>query len=194
MKFSTREMTYIGLFVALAITCAFLTRFMSSMLVPFSFLPFIAVLSGAILGKRLGAIAMAIYVVMGLVGIPVFAGDPPFGGLVYIFKPTFGFLLGFIAAAYVTGWVLEKGSSFSQYIMATLAGAIVTYIIALPYLWAIVNLYLGSPMGVLAVLKVGFFPFILLDIAKAIVASIIAHRVILRLPQFKQSKKLTLDR
>src|SRR5690606_835988 len=140
MKLNTRELTHVALFVALAIICAFLTRFMSSMLVPFSFLPFIAVLAGAILVKRLGALAMAIYVVMGLIGIPVFAGDPPFGGLIYLIKPTFGFLLGFIAAAAVTGWLLERGNAFSHYLQATIVGVLITYVIGLPYLWAIINL------------------------------------------------------
>lgn len=189
MKLTTRELTHVALFVALAIICAFLTRFMAYMLVPFSFLPFIAVLAGAILGKRLGALAMAIYVVMGLIGIPVFAGDPPFGGLVYLVKPTFGFILGFVVAAYVTGWLLEKGNSFLGYLKATIVGVISTYVIGLPYLWAIINLYLGSSMNVLEVLKVGFFPFILLDLAKALLAAIIAQRVALRLPQFNPLKK-----
>lgn len=185
-----RELTLVALFVALAVICAFLTRFMSYMLVPFSFLPFIAVLAGAILGKHLGALAMAVYVIMGLIGIPVFAGDPPFGGFVYLVKPTFGFILGFVAAAYVTGWVLEKGNSFAKYIQATLTGIIVTYVIGLPYLWAIINLYIGNSMDVLGVLKVGFFPFILLDILKAIVASIIAHRIAHRLPRFNHANRV----
>ncbi|GAB7389304.1 biotin transporter BioY [Bacillaceae bacterium] len=181
MHGKTREITYVSLFVAFAVICAMLLRFGSN-IVPFSLLPFVAVLAGAMLGKRLGAYALGAYVLLGLIGVPVFAQEP-YGGIFYIFQPTFGFLLGFVAAAFVTGWILEKGRSLGRYIAATLAGIAVTYLIGLPYLWGILNLYLGKTMGIVDVLKIGFLPFIALDIVKAVVAAVVAKKVASHLPQ-----------
>ena len=60
------------------------------------------------LGSRLGALSQLVYVVLGLIGIPVFTAG---GGISYIFKPTFGYLLGYIIGAYVIGKIAESVKS-----------------------------------------------------------------------------------
>jgi biotin transport system substrate-specific component len=171
-----------AMFAALAVVAALLFRFLGGMVVPFSLIPFVAVLAGAMLGGGMGAMSMLVYVLMGLMGLPVFE-KPPFGGPAYVLQPTFGFLLGFIAGAYVTGKLLPAGgeAGLLRYIAASLAGVAVIYLVGLPYLYTILNFYLGKTFSVLAVLKIGFIPFIGADIVKAIVASALARAVVKRM-------------
>ena len=89
---------------------------------------FFVLLAGILLGSKLGGLAVLLYVVIGLLGIPIFAAG---GGLAYIVRPSFGYLLGFIAGAYFTGLVIEKTSfsSLKKYALAVFLGLLVTYII-----------------------------------------------------------------
>ncbi|MEG0250899.1 MAG: biotin transporter BioY [Peptostreptococcus sp.] len=99
-------------------------------------------LTAMLLGSKRGLISLSIYVLTGLVGFPVFAAG---GGITYLLKPTFGYLLGFIVAAYITGYLVEKNNAdnFLKYFMAGLAGFIVIYFIGFSYKYFILNFYLG---------------------------------------------------
>ena len=103
-RFSARDITMTAVFAALAVVAAILVRYAGS-IVPFSLMPFVVMLAGGVLGARLGAMSMVVYIMLGLVGVPVFA-SPPFGGPAYVLQPTFGFLPGFVAAAYVISLLL----------------------------------------------------------------------------------------
>lgn len=181
-RFSTRDITYTAMFTALAIISAIIVRLgTGTMLVPFSLLPMIAILSGMLLGPKLGAMSMLIYVLLGLLGLPVFA-SPPYGGPAYILKPTFGFLLGFIFSSWIAGKILEKNKSSSNYyFLASFTGIGVIYLIGLPYLYLILNFYLGKSTDINSALRLGFFPFIIPDIIKSIISSIFARIIIVRL-------------
>lgn len=76
--------------------------------VPITLQPFAVLLIGAALGSRRGALAVAAYLVEGLAGLPVFAA-PPYAGAAYFAGPTAGYLLGFLAAAYIVGRLAERG-------------------------------------------------------------------------------------
>jgi biotin transport system substrate-specific component len=108
-RIRVQEMTRIALFTAMAAAAAVLARFGSS-IVPFSLVPFVVFLAGATLGPRSGAYSMLMYMCLGLAGLPVFA-SPPYGGFSYVVTPSFGFIPGFMLAAYVIGKVLEKAAS-----------------------------------------------------------------------------------
>jgi len=177
-KLGTRDIVLVGLFTGLTCIVALILKWGGDILVPFSLLPLMSLLAGAFLGGRLGAISMLVYVLMGLVGIPVFS-KPPFGGPMYLLQPTFGFILGFIAAAYLTGKIIEQGSapSLTRYGLAMFVGVMVIYIVGLPYMWVVVNFFLGKAMSAAAVIKVGFLPFISLDLIKAGFGAVLAHMV-----------------
>lgn len=181
-KITTRDMVLAAMFAALAAVAALLVQFGSG-LVPFSLVPFVVLLAGGVLGARLGALSMAVYVFMGLVGLPVFE-KPPFGGPAYVLQPTFGFLIGYIAAAYVAGWIsgterLEAGPV--RYVLGMVTGVVVLYLLGLPYLYVIANFYLGKTLTVPQVLAVGFLPFIGMDLVKAVVAAFLARAIRRRL-------------
>lgn len=175
MKLSVREMVIISMFAALACAGGLLLRFAGKGVVPYSILPFVVLLSGMVLGGRLGAMSMLVYVALGLAGVPVFS-SMPYGGLAYLVKPTAGFLFGFIAGALVTGAIVKrfKISGFFGYLLSSFAGVAVIYLIGLPYFYIISNFFVGNPYDMAKILNVAFKPFIALDLLKGAIAAGIA--------------------
>jgi biotin transport system substrate-specific component len=176
MKLTTRDMILTGLFAALTSVGAYIT-------IPLPYIPltlqvFFCILAGVILGSKLGMLSQLVYAVIGLLGVPVFAGGQ--GGITYIFKPSFGFIIGFIVAAYVIGKIAEsyKSINFLNIFLALMTGIIVIYIFGVSYMLLIVNLYVGKVMTLSSAIKAGFTPFILADIVKAILASFLAVQII----------------
>jgi biotin transport system substrate-specific component len=152
--------------------------------VPFSLQPFIAMLAGAILGSKRGAISMIVYTVMGVVGLPVFAGGT--GGLGKITSPTFGYILGFILCAYAVGLVIELFGKNPKtrvigYVLAPFIGLAIDYIVGVPYLFMIFNTVMGKSISFYVALTYGFFPYILLDLIKAGIVVFLAMTLLPRL-------------
>jgi biotin transport system substrate-specific component len=110
MKISIKDMALISLFTGLTAIGAFISLPIGP--VPITMQTLFVLLGGIILGPKLGALSQIIYIILGLVGVPIFAGFS--GGLQTILKPSFGFLLGFIFAAYVVGKILEDNSQFKK--------------------------------------------------------------------------------
>lgn len=175
---NTRNLAMTAVFAALACLAGMALRWVSPALVPFSILPLIVYLSGIILGARYGALAMFVYIILGLLGLPVLA-SAPFGGLGYVLKPTFGFLIGYIATAYVIGLIYKPGSLWRA-ALGVFVGIAVLYLIGLAYLYGILNWYLHKPTGIAAVLAIGFFPFISFDLIKGAIAVIVGNEVVRR--------------
>ncbi|MCL5781615.1 MAG: biotin transporter BioY [Firmicutes bacterium] len=191
MKFTSREIALAGLMAAIMVVVTMITRIpFVHAVVPFSLQPLVAVLAGVLLGARIGALSMVVYLLLGLVGLPVFATQP-FGGPAYVLKPTFGFLLGQVLAAYVAGKILagNKNWSFVNYLLASLAGMAVIYLVGLPYIYGILNLYVGKAVSVMGVLKIGFLPFVLWDVLKAVMVAVLARTIHLRLPELPAAAK-----
>jgi len=122
---------------------------------------------GMAYGWRLGAATLALYLLEGAVGLPVFAGTPEKGiGLVYMMGPTGGYLLGFFLAACVCGWLAERGwdRSVTTTALAMLIGNVIIYLPGL--------LWLGSLLGWdKPILEWGLTPFILGDAFKLALAA-----------------------
>ena len=171
-----RKLSMTAAIAALTCLAGMLLRWVSPVLVPFSILPVMVLLSGIVLGAEYGALAMTVYVILGLFGLPVFAA-PPFGGLAYLAKPTFGFLLGYIGAAYVVGKLYRPQKLWSA-IFAVSGGLVVLYLLGLSYLYAILHWVLQKPANLSLVLTLGFFPYILSDVIKAGVAAWVGNEVV----------------
>ena len=105
----------------------------------------IAIFAGALLGPRLGTASMVIYVLLGLIGVPIFASG---GGIEYLFKPVFGFIIGYIIAAYLVGKILSGKVSSLNIIFATLMGIVTVHFFGVTYL-VIDMLISGSPINVI---------------------------------------------
>lgn len=143
----TRNMILCAMFTVLVAVGAFIK-------VPVPFVPFtlqflFTTLAGIFLGARLGAMSVALYVVLGLLGLPVFASG---GGIGYIFQPTFGYLIGFIIGTYVTGMIVQKeeNPSRKRILVACLLGLGIIYICGTAYYWIIMTFYLKTDMGIWA--------------------------------------------
>ena len=175
MKLSTRELMLVPLFTALMIAGAFVR-------IPFPLLPvtlqaFICALAGLIIGPRLGALSMAVYALLGLTGVPVFAEG---GGLQYIFNKTFGFILGFIAGAYIIGVLAQKMKKLSKAasLLAVMTGLIVIYAVGVTYMLLIIRFYLGNTqIGVLYVLSANI-PYFVKDMVLFTVAALAATTIL----------------
>ncbi len=141
--------------------------------IPLSFTPvpitgqtFGVLLSGALLGRRYGTVVVMAYVLEGIVGLPVFAGWR--GGIASLFGPTVGYIVGFVPAAFVAGWLMELGwgHSFAKALAGLLVANAVIYAFGLPWLAFFV--------GIGKTLAMGLLPFVLGDLLKATVAASIA--------------------
>ncbi|GAE30329.1 biotin transporter BioY [Halalkalibacter hemicellulosilyticus] len=138
--FQTRQIVYVALFAALMTIGANVTSFLVIGSVPITLQPFFAMLAGALLGKRLGSISMIVYIVVGLVGFPVFAQFR--GGFSTFVSPTFGFLLSFIILAFVAGWIIEKSKekNISTFFIACFVGLLINYLLGTNYMYVNLNL------------------------------------------------------
>ncbi|KAA0550376.1 biotin transporter BioY [Bacillus sp. BGMRC 2118] len=147
-RFRTVDLTFVSLFVALMAVGANITSmapFLRIGDVPITLQTFFCVLAGAVLGSRLGALSMIVYTLLGLVGAPVFAQFS--GGPSIILSPTFGFILSFTAAAYVTGKIVEKRHTVRAFFVASIAGLLVNYLVGTNIMYLAYKLWAAAPEG-----------------------------------------------
>lgn len=180
MKLSTRDLIITALFTSLTAVGGFISIPLGP--IPITLQTLFVVLSGLILGAKLGALSQITYVILGLIGLPVFSGGS--GGLSSVISPTFGFLMSFIVAAYVIGKLTEKNKSLSKIIYSVILGSIVIYAIGVPYFYFIFTNYLGKNINFYSALKYACIPFIPGDVIKAIIAIILAKQLIPRLSKY----------
>ncbi len=145
---AVREMAYCGLFTALIASGAFIK--VSIPVEPFpmhiTLQFFFVLLAGFLLGSRRGAFCAGVYLLIGLAGMPVFAAG---GGPAYLVRPTFGFLLGFVFAAAVTGWLSEKKKrrNMAWNLFSAFCGMMAYYLSGIIYFYMISNYVIHMPVG-----------------------------------------------
>ena len=128
-------------------------------------------MAGILLGAGYGALSQGVYVLIGLVGVPIFALG---GGFSYVLQPTFGFLLGLIPSAYVIGKLAKRPLTFWETALAMLAGLAVLYAIGVPYMALIANAYLGKGLTFWQVIKNGMLIYLPGDLLKIALGSFCA--------------------
>jgi biotin transport system substrate-specific component len=124
------------------------------------------ILVGLSLGAVRGGLSMVLYAVLGVVGLPVFSDTS--SGWSVIAGPTGGYIIGFIFAAVLTGWLAQRtwDRKWLSAFVSTLAGTVVTFAIGLPWLAAYLGA-VGAPNDLQSVLIAGFYPFIIGGLIKA---------------------------
>lgn len=169
---STRLLVLAALFAALTGVLAYVRVPLPFSPVPITGQTFGLMLAGLLLGARWGAVSQAVYVMLGAVGLPIYAGGQ--AGLGVLFGPTGGYLFGHILGAYVVGFVAVNaiGSRFNRFLAASAAGGIVAV-----YALGIPQLAIVTGMGWREALVAGGVPFLLGDGVKALAAAAIAARV-----------------
>jgi biotin transport system substrate-specific component len=147
-----------------------LVAIMAQVRIPLPFTPvpitgqtFAVLLVGAALGSRRGLASLGVYLLLGALGLPFFAGGT--GGIVHLFGPTAGYLFGFLASAWVVGRMADKGLErrFGPALLVFLAGTAVIYLFGLTWL--------GFYIGFQKVLAAGLFPFLIGDVIKLAAAA-----------------------
>jgi biotin transport system substrate-specific component len=137
--------------------------------VPFTLTPLVVMLTGAALGSRLGFLTQALYLLAGAAGLQVFAPSPTLPpGPLRLVGPTAGYLWAYPVAAFLTGWLAERGwdRNYWTSLASMLAGLAIVFIGGVSWLAGLT----GSLSGAIAS---GFAPFILPDIIKVSVAALI---------------------
>lgn len=170
MKLSTRALIQCSMFAAL-------TAVLSQIAIPLPFTPVpinlatLAVLaSGAILGAKSGAISQIVYMILGACGIPVFAQMT--AGIGIILGPTGGYIIGYVAAAFVAGFITDRyNTSFIAYPVAIMLGTMSCYAFGTVWFMAVTgNSFVPS-------LIMCVIPFIPGDVLKIIATSLLASRL-----------------
>lgn len=157
-------------FVAFLVMSATLTRiYLPDNPVPITLQTLVVVLTGGLMGWRWGIGAVGGYYLLGLTGLGVFAGGN--GGLAYAGGATGGYLIGFVLAAGLVGFLSQAGVKRWQSLWAVLVGSFAVYLPAL--VWASVWAIGAENMLSADVLNWGFYPFIVGDVLKVVVAALI---------------------
>ena len=159
-RITTRQLTMTALFVALIAVGAFIR-------VPLPNCPFtLQILFTTLAG-----------IVLGLIGVPIFTSG---GGPGYILQPTFGYLIGFMVGAYAVGRIAESMEklSFKRLLAGSILNLFIVYGLGMIYLYFIMNLYLGKPIGVEAVIITCFLIPVGPDIFLCAVAASLGKRIV----------------
>ncbi|ASI98691.1 biotin transporter BioY [Thermococcus celer] len=164
---NARDVAFAGLFAALTAVGAQISIPIGP--VPVTLQVFFVLLSGLLLGARLGFLSQLAYVLTGALGIPVFANFH--GGLAAIYGPTGGYILAFPLAALLAGYLSERYRSLTGMAIGSLVGIAVVYLLG----WLRLGLFLGGDFHKAFLL--GVAPFVPVDLVKAALAVLTAYRV-----------------
>ena len=139
--------------------------------VPMTMQTFVVVLMGATFGWKIGVTTISLYLLEGIIGFPVFAGTPEKGlGLIYFMGPTMGYLIGFLFAAFLAGYLNLKTNIFLIFLKLILSVSII-YILGI--------LWLGHLIGWdKPLLELGLMPFLLAELFKISLLTIITKKLI----------------
>ncbi|TYZ21681.1 biotin transporter BioY [Selenomonas ruminis] len=146
-KLKLRESILCALFIALITVGTFVRIPVGTDVYTLQFL--FTLLAGLMLGARLGALAVAAYIALGLIGVPVFASG---GGPAYVLQPTFGYLLGFVLQAWFCGRFSRKvqAVSFRSLLAVNFGGMVIVYIIGISWFYLFSNYVVSAPIALWA--------------------------------------------
>lgn len=173
-KHAIQPMILTALFAALTAVGAFVR--VGAPPIVFTLQTFFTAMAGLLLGARRAAASQAVYVLLGLVGLPIFTEG---GGLMYVARPTFGFLLGLIPMAFVIGLLTKGECGVGRLLAALTAGLAALYAIGLPYLY----FALGGAWTVGQTLVSGCLVFLPFDLLKLACAALLGARLRRQLPR-----------
>lgn len=177
-RHAARDLTICGLFAALIAAGAFIKITIPVQPFPMHFTLqwFFVLMAGFLLGSRLAFSSVLAYLIVGLVGVPVFAAG---GGPAYLIRPTFGFLLGFAFAAWAIGWLCEimKPTKLWTMMVPATVGLLIYYLMGAVYFYFISNYVISMPVG----WKVVLINCCLITIGEDFVLCLLAAMVAVRL-------------
>lgn len=162
------DMVLVSLFVAVMIICAQIAVPVG--MVPFTMQTMSVLVAAALLGCKRGLTSIAVYILLGAIGLPVFAGFK--GGVGVLAGPTGGYIVGFLFVGLIVGLVVEKfGRKFSVLILSMSAGVLLCYVFGT--LWFAVS----TGTDFLSALMVCVVPYVVTDVLKIVVSALLASRL-----------------
>lgn len=173
-KTNVREMALIALMAA--VTCIMGPLSIPIGIVPISLTNLAVYLAIYVLGWKRGTMSYIVYLLIGLVGVPVFSGFS--GGVGKLFGPTGGYLIGFIFMALICGWAIDR---FSCKLIPSFIGMVLGTIVC--YAFGTAWLAYQASMSFYAALAAGVLPFIPGDLAKMVIAAVVGPQIRRRLAQ-----------
>ncbi len=166
------DLAYIAMFTALIAICSWISI---PLYVPITMQTFAVFAAIGFLGLKRGTIAVSVYILLGLVGVPVFAGFK--GGIGALAGPTGGYIIGFLFTAVVSGLIIKKwGNKPFVLAAAFAAGLIICYVFGTVWFVAVYSSS-AEKIGFYAALLKCVFPFILPDAVKISLAVLVVNRV-----------------
>lgn len=170
----TKDLVYCGMFTVLIAVGAFIK--IPIPVVPFTLHFLFTTMAGLLLGSRRGAISVGIYTLLGLVGLPIFSEG---GGIWYVMKPSFGYILGFIVGTFVAGLIIEKSNKLTipRYLLANFSGLAIVYAMGMVYYYIISNFVIDSPIGLWPLFLYCFLLAVPGDICICIVTAFLAKQL-----------------
>lgn len=168
-------LTLSALFCTLICISSFIRIPMPNMM-PVTLQTFFVLLTGLVLPLKASTLAILTYIALGLIGLPIFSGG---GGLGYILMPNFGFIIGFFIATVIISVVTQKlkYSKLWQYIVISLLGITVIYIIGVLYFVFIINIHNNNDYSWVWFIQTIFLPFLPKEIICTILASLSAYKI-----------------
>ena len=145
--------------------------------VPFTLQTLFVLLAGALLGGIEGFLVVIVYILMGLIGVPVFAGWA--GGVESVLRPSFGFTIGFAFGALFTGLIIGKreNPSIIRIIVALLVGTVIIYVFGISYYFILKIFYIGGDINVWNIFLTFWIMFIPTDILKGAIVVLVTKKV-----------------
>ena len=169
-KFAPMDVVFPAMFAALIAVCSWISLPIGP--VPFTLQTFAVCLCAGLLGTQLAMYSVLVYIVLGAIGVPVFAGFS--SGLT---GSASGYIIGFLFTALIVGLITEKfGRSFVVLTLSMVLGIAVCYVFGTVWFIAVYTRTTG-PVGIMAALGWCVFPFILPDLAKIVLASVLVNRL-----------------
>lgn len=171
-KKKTFHMVYIALFAVIMAVCAWIVI---PMAVPFTLQTFGVFLAVGVLGGKKGTIAVFLYLLLGLLGLPVFSGFT--GGVGVLFGPTGGYLIGFLAAALLM-WAIEGmfGKGKKVFFLSMLMGLLCCYLVGTLWVVFLFGNSIGAS-GVAGALLYCVVPYVIPDLIKIGLVIIVRKRL-----------------
>ena len=145
-------------------------------MMPVTLQTFFVLLTALVLPVKASTLAVITYMALGLIGLPVFSGG---GGLGYVLMPNFGFIIGFVIATVIISLITEKlkNRKLLQYIIISILGMTIIYIIGILYFAFITNVYNNNDYSAIWFIQTVFLPFLPKEIICIVLSSLSAYKI-----------------
>ena len=170
----TKSLILCSLFTAMIVVGAFIK--IPVPVVPFTLQFLFTTLAGLLLGSKRGLISVVVYMRLRLIGLPVFSEG---GGIWYILKPSFGYIIGLCIGTFVIGLIAErmKEKTIPRYLLANFTGLMIVYVVGMVYYYIICNYVINTPIAFGPLFLYCFLLAVPGDICLCIFAAVLVKKV-----------------